>query len=79
MKRSILIGLAILMQLRKEILRLQGEFRFTVVYVTHSRDEASELGTRSYISNAGGLSQLIVLVKARQVFDYIWALGCASG
>lgn len=34
------------LQLRKEILRLQRDLRFTLVYVTHSRDEASVLGTR---------------------------------
>ena len=33
-------------QLRGEILRLQGDLRFTLVYVTHSRDEASALGNR---------------------------------
>jgi ABC-type sugar transport system ATPase subunit len=34
------------LQLREEILRLQRDLRFTLVYVTHSRDEASALGTR---------------------------------
>jgi len=34
------------MQIRKEILRLQGELGFTLVYVTHNRDEAKDLGTR---------------------------------
>jgi ABC-type sugar transport system ATPase subunit len=34
------------MQLRKEILRLHSDLGFTLVYVTHSRDEAKELGTR---------------------------------
>ena len=33
-------------QMRKEILRLHRELGFTLVFVTHSRDEASELGTR---------------------------------
>lgn len=33
-------------RLRLEILRLQGEIGFTLVYVTHNRDEARELGTR---------------------------------
>ena len=35
------------MQLREEILRLHGDLGFTLVYVTHSRDEAKELGTRT--------------------------------
>ena len=34
-------------QIRKEILRLQRELGFTLVYVTHNRDEAKELGTRT--------------------------------
>jgi iron(III) transport system ATP-binding protein len=34
-------------QLRKEILRLHSDLGFTLVYVTHSRDEAKELGTRT--------------------------------
>jgi ABC-type sugar transport system ATPase subunit len=34
-------------QLRKEILRLHGDLGFTLVYVTHSREEAEELGTRT--------------------------------
>jgi iron(III) transport system ATP-binding protein len=38
---------ALNMQLRKEILRLHGDLGFTLVYVTHSRDEAKELGTRT--------------------------------
>lgn len=33
-------------KLRSEILRLHGELGFTLVYVTHNRDEARELGTR---------------------------------
>lgn len=34
------------LQFREEILRLHRNLRFTLVYVTHSRDEASALGTR---------------------------------
>jgi ABC-type Fe3+/spermidine/putrescine transport system ATPase subunit len=34
------------MQLRHEILTLHSRFAFTLVYVTHSRDEASALATR---------------------------------
>jgi iron(III) transport system ATP-binding protein len=33
-------------KIRKEILRLQSDLGFTLVYVTHNRDEANELGTR---------------------------------
>ena len=38
---------ALNMQLRKEILRLHSDLGFTLVYVTHNRDEAKELGTRT--------------------------------
>jgi ABC-type sugar transport system ATPase subunit len=34
-------------RLRREILRLHAELAFTLVYVTHSRDEAQEIGTRT--------------------------------
>src|SRR6516162_7092627 len=33
-------------RLRREILRLHAELAFTLVYVTHSRDEAQEIATR---------------------------------
>jgi ABC-type sugar transport system ATPase subunit len=33
-------------RLRREIVRLQAERGFTLVYVTHARDEAREIGTR---------------------------------
>ena len=42
-------------RLRREILRLHAELGFTLVYVTHSRDEAQEIGTRTIeLSVAGG-------------------------
>jgi ABC-type sugar transport system ATPase subunit len=34
-------------RLRAEILRLHAEFGFTLVYVTHSQEEAQEIGTRT--------------------------------
>ena len=37
---------ALNMRLRKEIIRLQQELGFTLVYVTHSMEEASEIATR---------------------------------
>ena len=33
-------------KLRKEIIRLQEKFGFTLVYVTHNEEEAEEIGTR---------------------------------
>ena len=41
-------------RLRREILRLHAELAFTLVYVTHSLDEAQEIGTRTIeLSMAG--------------------------
>ncbi len=37
---------ALNLQLRKEILRLHSDLGFTLVYVTHNRDEAEALGAR---------------------------------
>lgn len=34
------------LHLRREILRLHTELRFTLVYVTHNREEAAEVGSR---------------------------------
>jgi ABC-type sugar transport system ATPase subunit len=42
-------------RLRREILRLHAEIAFTLVYVTHGRDETREVGTRTIeLSVAGG-------------------------
>ncbi len=40
-------------QLRQEILRLHGKFGFTLLYVTHSRDEADALGARTIFLREG--------------------------
>lgn len=44
-------------QLREEILRLHADLGFTLVYVTHSRDEANELGTRTIHIRRGRVEQ----------------------
>jgi ABC-type sulfate transport system permease component len=44
---------ALNMQLRKEIVRLHGDLGFTLVYVTHSRDEAEALGARIIFLRCG--------------------------
>ena len=38
---------ALNLQLREEILRLHSDLGFTLVYVTHNREEAQQLGTRT--------------------------------
>lgn len=44
---------ALNMQLRKEILRLHSDLGFTLVYVTHSREEAEALGARTIFLRQG--------------------------
>jgi ABC-type sugar transport system ATPase subunit len=46
------------LQLRQEILRLHGELGFTLVYVTHSREEAAALATRIVHFRQGQLDTL---------------------
>jgi iron(III) transport system ATP-binding protein len=56
---------ALNMQLRKEILRLQSNLGFTLVYVTHSHDEAKELGTRIIRLKQGRIDYPILDTNAR--------------
>ena len=44
---------ALNMQLRKEIVRLHGDLGFTLVYVTHNRDEAEALGAQIIFLRCG--------------------------
>jgi len=46
---------ALNLQLRKEILRLHRDLGFTLVYVTHNRDEAEALGARTILLRHGGI------------------------
>lgn len=39
--------------IRAEILRLQAQLRFTLLYVTHNREEAFELGSRVLLMRDG--------------------------
>jgi ABC-type sugar transport system ATPase subunit len=45
---------ALNIRLRKEILRLQQKLGFTLVYVTHNEEEASDIATRLVRMNPGG-------------------------
>ena len=49
---------ALNMQLRKEIVRLHGDLGFTLVYVTHNRDEAEALGARIVFLRHGRIGQV---------------------
>lgn len=46
------------LRLRKEILRLQQELGITLLYVTHDRDEAFDLGTRIVVMNRGEIQRV---------------------
>ncbi|RLE16517.1 MAG: iron ABC transporter ATP-binding protein [Acidobacteria bacterium] len=43
-------------RLRKEILRLHKELNFTLLYVTHNREEANDIATRVVVMNKGCIS-----------------------
>ncbi len=45
------------LQLRRELVRLHGELRTTMIYVTHDQTEAMALGDRVGVMNAGRLEQ----------------------
>jgi ABC-type Fe3+/spermidine/putrescine transport system ATPase subunit len=45
-------------RLRKEILRLHQALGFTLVYVTHDREESSDLGTRVVFMKSGQIEQV---------------------
>ena len=47
------LDLELNVRLRKEILRLQEKLGFTMVYVTHNRDEVFEMATRVVMINKG--------------------------
>lgn len=46
------------LQLRKEILRLQAQFSFTLVYVTHNLEEAFDLASRIVVMKQGRIDQV---------------------
>ena len=46
------------LQLRREILRLQAQFSFTLVYVTHNLEEAFDLATRIVVMKKGRIDQV---------------------
>ena len=49
------VDLELNLHLRREILRLHAELGFTMIYVTHDREEAAELGTRVITFGRGTL------------------------
>jgi ABC-type Fe3+/spermidine/putrescine transport system ATPase subunit len=46
-------------RLRKEILRLQQRLSFTLLFVTHDREESAELGTRVVLMKSGRIERIL--------------------
>lgn len=51
------LDLELNLHLRREILRLQQEIGFTLLYVTHDREEAFEIGTRVVVMSRGNIQR----------------------
>ncbi len=56
------------LRLRKEIIKLQREIGFTLLYVTHDRQEAFEIGTRIVIMNHGKIEKIGPANQIREYF-----------
>ncbi len=52
------LDLELSLQLRKEILTLQQDIGFTLLYVTHNRQEAFEIGTRIVVMSQGRIEHI---------------------
>lgn len=52
-------------RMRKEILRLHEALGFTLLYVTHDRDESAELGTRIVFMKSGRIERIEEQIRER--------------
>lgn len=59
------------LRLREEILRLHGELGFTLLYVTHDRDEAFDIGTRVVVMARGELERIGAPEEIREHFHQL--------
>ncbi|HID30848.1 MAG TPA: ABC transporter ATP-binding protein [Desulfobacterales bacterium] len=55
--------------LRKEILRLQNNIGFTLLYVTHDREEAFDIGTRVVVMKDGKIERTGPVEEVREYFS----------
>jgi ABC-type sugar transport system ATPase subunit len=62
------LDLELSLKLRKEILRLQKEIGFTLLYVTHNREEAFEIGSRVVVMSHGKIERIGSVDHIRQYF-----------
>ncbi len=56
------------LQIRKEILKLQEEIGFTLLFVTHNRQEAFEIGTRVVVMSHGNIEKAGPVEQIRKHF-----------
>ncbi len=56
------------LHLRREILRLQSQLGFTLLYVTHDREEAFDIGTRVVVMKDGTLERVGSVEEIREYF-----------
>ena len=57
------------LQLRQELLRLQGELGFTLIYVTHNLEEAFAIATRVVVMKAGRIDRIGAVAPIRAHFE----------
>jgi len=57
------------LQLRHELLRLQGELGFTLIYVTHNLEEAFAIATRVVVMQAGRIDRIGAVAPIRAHFE----------
>ena len=56
------------LQIRKEILKLQEEIGFTLLFVTHNREEAFGIGNRVVVMNHGNIEKTGPIEQIRKHF-----------
>jgi iron(III) transport system ATP-binding protein len=64
------LDLELNVRLRKEILRLQGKLAFTLLYVTHDRDEAFSMATRVVTMSKGRMDYDGTVKDVRKRFKF---------
>ncbi len=61
------------LRLRREIIRLQNRIGFTLVYVTHDREEAYDIGTRIVIMRNGRIAMVGSADDAEAYFSQLYS------
>ena len=67
-KQNFSIGSSMSLQIRKEILKLQEEIGFTLLFVTHNREEAFGIGNRVVIMSHGNIEKIGSVEQIRKHF-----------